>query len=157
MRVDGQCGIGGQKWRSWPPGSALDVFPSPPTSNNETSLFHLPVLLTPADASNLVEVMAWQSSAVPTPFILISPTMATFFPMDFGLLDLEHDATAPSDGEAHLHTVKDTAPCTTPKLMGNIGPKAAYSLQAILDNSFKLTLGWHLRTVPMMRRCISAT
>jgi hypothetical protein len=74
--------------------------------------------------------------AVPTPFVSIPSTMMTSFLPDFGLLDLDN-ATAPLDNEVHLHTVKDTAPCTTPEIIGDIVPMAACSLQALLDNSFK--------------------
>jgi hypothetical protein len=85
--------------------------------------------------------MTTWSSAVPTPFVLIHPTTATCSPLDFGLSDSEHDESAPPDNRAGLHTIKDTAPCTTQKLIGNIGPMAAYSLQALLDNSFESIFG----------------
>jgi hypothetical protein len=76
--------------------------------------------------------------AFPTPFVLIPPTTGTSFPPDFGLLDSEHDeSTAPDN----IHTVEDTVPCTTQELIGNIGPTAAYSLHALLDNSFVLIFG----------------
>jgi hypothetical protein len=45
------------------------------------------------------------------------------------------------DDKARLHTVEDTAPCTTQDVRGDFGPTAAYSLQAILDNSFELIFG----------------
>ncbi len=51
------------------------------------------------------------------------------------------DATALPDDEAHLHTIKDTAPCTNPEMIDDIGPMAAFSLQALLDSSFKLIFG----------------
>jgi hypothetical protein len=54
---------------------------------------------------------------------------------------LEHDATAPPDNKACLHIVENTASCTTQELIGDIGPTAAYSLQALLDNSFELIFG----------------
>jgi hypothetical protein len=79
--------------------------------------------------------------AVPTPFILIPPTTATSFLPDFGLLDLEHDATTPPDNRVRLHAIEDTAPRTTLELISNIGPMAAYSLQALLNNSFELIFG----------------
>jgi hypothetical protein len=78
--------------------------------------------------------------AVPTPFVLIPPTTRTSFPPDVGLLDSD-DVTAPPDNKARLHTVEDTAPRTTPEMIGNIGPTAAFSLQALLDNSFELIFG----------------
>jgi hypothetical protein len=106
-----------------------------PTSNNETSPSHSPVLLTPVNASNFLEVMAQHGrrmttwlSTVPTPFGLIPPTMVISFLPDFGLSDSEHDASAPPDNEARLHTIKDTAPHRTQELIGDIGPMAAYSL-----------------------------
>jgi hypothetical protein len=116
--------------------------------DNETSLSHLTVLLTPADDSNFVEVSAQRgcrmmtlSSAVPTPFVLIPPKMGTSFLPDFGLLDLEHEEAALPDDLAHPHTFKDTAPCTTQEVSGDNGPTAAYSLQAILNNSFESIFG----------------
>jgi hypothetical protein len=79
----------------------------PPLHNNDTSPSHLPVLLTLATASNIMEVTAqcgrrmttW-SLAVPTTFVLIPPTTATSFLPDFWLLDSEHDVTMPPDNEA---------------------------------------------------------
>jgi hypothetical protein len=65
--------------------------------------------------------------------------MTSFLP-DFGLSDSD-DMPAPPDDEVHLHTVKDTAPCTNPEMIGNIGPTAAFSLQALLNNSFKMIFG----------------
>jgi hypothetical protein len=65
--------------------------------------------------------------------------MISFLP-DFGLSDSD-DATAPPDDEVHLHTVKDMAPCITPEMIGNIGPMAAFSLQALFDNSFESIFG----------------
>jgi hypothetical protein len=82
--------------------------------------------------------MMTRSLAFPTLFFLISPTTGTSFLPDFGLSDLEHDDSAPLDNEAHLHTVEDMAPCTTQEVIGNIGPTAASSLQALLNNSFEL-------------------
>ncbi len=81
-----------------------------------------------------------QLLAVPTPFVSIPLTTTTSFPLDFGLLDSD-DATAPPDNEARLYTIEDTAPCTNLEMIGNIGPTAAFSLQALLDNSFKLFFG----------------
>jgi hypothetical protein len=85
--------------------------------------------------------MTTRLSAVPTPFVSIPPTTATSFPPEFGLSNLEHDETALPHDEARLHTVKDLATCTTPEMIGNIGPTAAFSLQALLDNSFESIFG----------------
>jgi hypothetical protein len=78
--------------------------------------------------------------AVPTPFGSIPPTMMTSFLPDFGLSDSD-DVTSLTDNEACLHTVKDTAPCTNLKMIGDMGPVAAFSLQALLDNSFESIFG----------------
>ncbi len=79
--------------------------------------------------------------AVPTPFVLIPPKTATSFLPDFGLLGLDHEEAAPPDDKARPHTIKDTALCTTQDVRGDFGPTAAYSLQAILDNSVKSIFG----------------
>ena len=65
--------------------------------------------------------------------------MTSFLP-DFGLLDLDN-ATAPLDNEVRLHTIEDTATCTNPEMISDIGPTAAFSLQALLNNSFKFIFG----------------
>jgi hypothetical protein len=67
--------------------------------------------------------------------------MAISFPPDFGLSDSEHEEAAPLDNKAHPHSFKDKAPCTTQDVSGDIGPMAAYSLQAILDNFFESIFG----------------
>jgi hypothetical protein len=85
--------------------------------------------------------MTTRLSAVPTPFVSVPPKTATSFPPDFGLSDSEHEEAALPDDEAHPHTFKDMAPCMTQDVSGDIGPTAAYSLQAILDNSFDLIFG----------------
>ena len=38
-------------------------------------------------------------------FVMIPRATATSFPPDFGYLNSKHDATAPPDDKAHLHTV----------------------------------------------------
>jgi hypothetical protein len=84
--------------------------------------------------------MTTRSSAVPTLFVSIPPTIMTSFLPDFGLSDSDDVSALPED-EARLNNVKDMAPCTNPEMIGNIGPMAAFSLQALLDNSFKTIFG----------------
>jgi hypothetical protein len=117
-------------------------------NDNETSPSHYTVLLTFPDDSNFVEVsdqrgcrMTTWLSAVSNPFVSIPPKTGTSFPPDFGLSDSEHEEAAPPDDKAHPPTFKDMAPCMTQEVSGDIGPMAAYSLHAVLDNSFKSIFG----------------
>ncbi len=154
VAINGGLGLQDPPW--------INTQPLPP-GNNNTSPYHSPVLLTLADARDFVEVMAPRGrrmttclTAVPPPFITIPPATATFFPPDFGNLDSKHNSTTLPDNEAHLHTVGVTAPWMHPDMIGNVGPPAAFSLQALLDNSFESIFGtasWHSANNTPMRFC----
>ncbi len=120
----------------------------PPLGNHNTSLSQSPVLLAPGNTGDFVEVTAQCScqmmtrlSTVPPPFVTIPPATVTSFPSDFGYLDSEYDATTPPDNKVQLNTVGVTAPWAHPDMIGNVGPMAAFSLQALLDNSFESIFG----------------
>jgi hypothetical protein len=117
----------------------------PPPGDNDTSPPHSPVLLTPAYAGDFVEVtvqcscrMMTCSMTLPPPLVTTPLATTTSFPSDFGYWGSKHNTTAPSDDKANLHTVGVTAPQMHLDMISDVGPMAAFSLQAFLENSFKL-------------------
>ncbi len=73
-----------------------------PPGDHDTYPSHSPVLLTPTNAGNFMEVTARPGrrltarlSAASPPFVMIPPATGTSFPLDFGYSDSKHGATTP--------------------------------------------------------------